>query len=51
MRFLKNRSGKGEKNVTVQDGGKTGAKIGVKPAYEHAFAPVFSSAGRRSGGI
>ena len=29
--------------VTVQDGGKTGAKTGVKLAYKHDFAPVFTS--------
>ena len=29
--------------VTVQDGGKTGAKAGVKLAYKHVFAPVFTS--------
>ena len=31
--------------VTVQDGGKTGAKAGVKLAYKYAFAPVFTSDG------
>ncbi|HIQ73354.1 MAG TPA: hypothetical protein IAA51_02940 [Candidatus Cottocaccamicrobium excrementipullorum] len=31
--------------VTVQDGGKTGAKTGVKLAYKHDFAPVFPSDG------
>ena len=31
--------------VTVQDGGKAGAKTGVKLAYKHAFAPVFTSDG------
>ena len=31
--------------VTVQDGGKTGAKTGVKFAYKHDFAPVFPSDG------
>ena len=30
-------------DVTVQDGGKTGAKAGVKLAYKHVFAPVFTS--------
>ena len=30
-------------NITVQDGGKAGAKTGVKLAYKHAFAPVFTS--------
>ena len=29
--------------VTVQDGGKTGAKAGVRLAYKHDFAPVFTS--------
>ena len=29
--------------VTVQDGGKRGAKPGVKLAYKHAFAPLFTS--------
>ena len=32
-------------NITVQDGGKTGAKAGVKLAYKHVFAPVFTSDG------
>ena len=32
-----------ELDVTVQDGGKTGAKAGVKLAYKHVFAPVFTS--------
>ena len=30
-------------NVSVQDGGDTGAKAGVKLAYKHVFAPVFTS--------
>ena len=29
--------------VIVQDGGKTVAKAGVKLAYKHVFAPVFTS--------
>ena len=33
--------------VTVQDGGKTGAKAGIKLAYKYAFAPVFTSDGHQ----
>ena len=29
--------------VTVQDGGKTGEKAGIKLAYKHAFPSVFTS--------
>ena len=29
--------------LTVQDGGKTGANTGIKLAYRHVFAPVFTS--------
>ena len=32
-------------NVTVQDGGKMGAKAGVKLAYKSVFAPIFTSDG------
>ena len=32
--------------LTVQAGGKTRAKAGVKLAYQPAFAPVFTSDGR-----
>lgn len=31
--------------VTVQDGGKVGARAGVKLAYTSVFAPVFTSDG------
>lgn len=29
-------------NVTVQDGGKMGAKAGVKLAYKSVFPPIFT---------
>ena len=34
-----------KKFVTVQHGGKMGAKAGVKLAYKSVFAPIFTSDG------
>ena len=33
------------KHETVQDGGKMGAKAGVKLAYKSVFVPIFTSDG------